>query len=169
MTGASGIQFIKWLCLPNCVIQYCRSHDGSGHMGVGKTYDRILRHFFWPRMKRDVAAYIRTCQVTGKPNQSMKVAPLYPISSVDQPFEHLVLDCVGPLPRSRSGALYLLTVMCQSTRYPAAYPMRTLTAKSVVRTLTQFVYLRHTKGCSERPRLKFLILSVCTGLGTTAR
>lgn len=29
--------------------------------------------------------------------------------------------------------------MCASTRYPAAYPLRTITAKSVVKALTQFI------------------------------
>lgn len=72
-------------------------------------------------------------------NQKIKAAPLYPIPAISQPFEHLIADCVGPLPRSRSGAQYLLTVMCQSTRYPPAYPLRTLTAKSVVRALSQFI------------------------------
>jgi transposase InsO family protein len=118
------------------------SHDECGHMGVRKTYDRILRYFFWPRLKRDVASYIKTChtcQLTGKPNQSIKPVPLCPIMAIGQPFEHLIIDCVGPLPRSRSGAIYLLTVMCQSTRYPAAYPLRTITTKSVVRALTQFI------------------------------
>ena len=99
------------------------SHDESGHLGVRKTYDRILRYFFWPRIKRDVAEYIKschTCQLTSKPNQSLKPVPLCPIPAISQPFEHLIIDCVGPLPPSNSGAVYLLTVMCQSTRYPAA-------------------------------------------------
>ena len=29
--------------------------------------------------------------------------------------------------------------MCQTTRYPAAYPLRTITTKSVLRVLTQFM------------------------------
>lgn len=101
-----------------------------------------MRHFFWPRIKKDVAAYIKkshTCQLTGKPNQSITPAPLSPIPAIGQPFEHLIIDCVGPLPQSRSGAVYLLTVMCQSTRYPAAYPLHTIMARSVVRALTQFI------------------------------
>lgn len=56
-----------------------------------------------------------------------------------QPFEHLIVDCVGPLARSKAGYCYLLTVMCQSTRYPAAYSLRTITAKAVVGALTQFI------------------------------
>ncbi len=119
------------------------AHDGAaGHMGVRKTYDRILRHFFWPRLKSDVSTFIKTChicQLTGKPNQTVTPAPLQPIPAVRQPFEHLIIDCVGPLPRSKSGCSYLLTVMCQSTRYPAAYPLRTISARSVVKALSQFI------------------------------
>uniref|UniRef100_A0A8C1I8K6 Gypsy retrotransposon integrase-like protein 1 n=1 Tax=Cyprinus carpio TaxID=7962 RepID=A0A8C1I8K6_CYPCA len=119
------------------------SHDKlAGHLGVKKTYHRILCHFFWPKLKKDVSQYIKTChtcQLTGKPNQKIKPAPLFPIPAVSPPFEHLIIDCVGPLPRSKSGSIYLLTVMCASTRYPAAYPLRTITAKSVVKALTQFI------------------------------
>lgn len=107
-----------------------------------KTYDRVLRHLFWPRLKKDISVHIKnccTCQLTGKRNQAIKPAPLQPIPAISQPFEYLILDCVGPLPQSKSGSQYLLTVMCQNTRYPAAYPLRSITAKSVVKALTQFI------------------------------
>lgn len=78
------------------------------------------------------------CQLTPKLNQVLKPVPLKPIVTASEPFEHLVIDCVGPLPKSKSGSAYLFTVMCQTTRYPAAYPLRTITAKSVVKALTQF-------------------------------
>ena len=118
------------------------AHDESGHLGIRKTYDRVLRFFFWPRLKRDVAKYVKTChtcQLTSKPNQCLKPAPLCSIPAVSQPFEHLIVDCVGPLPAAKSGCSYLLTVMCQTTRYPAAYPLRSISAKSVIKALTQFI------------------------------
>lgn len=39
------------------------AHDNplAGHFGVKKTYDQILRHFFWPGLKRDVARYCKSC------------------------------------------------------------------------------------------------------------
>lgn len=67
--------------------------------GVRMFYDYIL---FWPRLKRVVSRYINTYQVTGKPNQIIKPAPLVPIPVVAQSFEHLIIDCVGPLPESVS-------------------------------------------------------------------
>lgn len=124
----------------SCVLR--AAHDQCGHFGVRKTYLCALKHFFWPRMKRDIAQYIKSChvcQLTGKPNQTVKPAPLQPIPVLCEPFEYLLIDCVGPLPVSKSGSKYLLTVMCQTTRYPAAYPLRTITAKAVVKALSQFI------------------------------
>jgi hypothetical protein len=86
--------------------------DVAGHFGVRKTYNSVVRHFYWPRMKKDVARFIKTChvcQLAGKPNQSIKPAPLYP-KAVGQPFGYLLIDCVGPLPPSKSGCVNLLTV-----------------------------------------------------------
>ncbi len=102
-----------------------------------KTYDRILRQFYWPRLKKDIRT-CHTCQVTGKPNHLLKPVPLSPIAVTSKPFEHLIIDCVGPLPPSK-GSAYLLTVMCQATRYPAAYAIQRITTKAVVKALTQFI------------------------------
>ena len=118
--------------------------DIAGHMGVKKTCDRLLRYFFWPGLRKDVAGFIKTChtcQMTSKPNETIKPAPLYPIPAVSKPFEHLIIDCVGPLPPSKTGSIYLLTVMCQTTRYPAVYPLRTITTRSIVKALSQFIFI----------------------------
>ena len=117
-------------------------NEVAGHTGVQKTYDRVVRWFCWPRLRRHVSSYLKTCcvcQLTGKPNQQIPVAPLQPIPAVSSPFEYLIVDCVGPLPRSKAGHLYLLTVMCQSTHYPVAYPLRSITTKSVLKALTTFM------------------------------
>ena len=106
-----------------------------------KTYARILKHFFWPGLKQDVSQYCRTCptcQLTGKPNQKIPAAPLCPIPAIGEPFERVIIDCVGPLPRTKSGNQYLLTIMCAATRFPEAVPLRKITATSVIKALTKF-------------------------------
>lgn len=80
-----------------------------------------------------------TCQLTGKPNQSLKPAPLYPIPAISQTFEYLIIDCVGPFKKSKAGSEYLPAIMCQVTRYPDVYPLHSVTAKQVVKALTQFI------------------------------
>lgn len=56
----------------------------------------------------------------GKPNWPLQPAPLWPAPAVGEPFEHVLVDCVGPLPKAKSGNLFLLTVICISTCFPEA-------------------------------------------------
>ena len=41
------------------------AHDTpmAAHVGVGKTHRRVLQHFYWPRISRDVKQYCRSCRV----------------------------------------------------------------------------------------------------------
>ena len=113
-------------------------------MGISKTYQRILSHFFWPGLKNDVVNYCRschTCQIVGKPNQVIPPAPLLPIPAFHEPFSRVLIDCVGPLPKSRSGNMYLLTIMCTSTRFPEAIPLRNIKAKTIIKALMKFFTL----------------------------
>lgn len=119
------------------------AHDSvaGGHLGVKKTYLKILRNFFWPGLKSEVVKHCRSChvcQLVGKPNQPIPPAPLQPIPVVAEPFERVLLDCVGPLPKAKSGHQYLLTIMCAATRYPEAIPLRTLKTKTIVKALLKF-------------------------------
>uniref|UniRef100_A0AAZ1Y236 Integrase catalytic domain-containing protein n=1 Tax=Oreochromis aureus TaxID=47969 RepID=A0AAZ1Y236_OREAU len=89
----------------------------------------------------DVALYCRSChvcQVSGKPSQVIPPAPLHPIPAIGEPFEHVIVDCVGPLPKTKAGYQYILTIMCAATRFPEAIPLRSLRAKAVVKALVQF-------------------------------
>ncbi len=103
------------------VLSVAHDHELSGHLGIRKTYDQLLKHFFWPSMKSDVAKFCKSChacQIAGKPNQIPPPAPLKPIPVLGEPFERILIDCVGPLPKTKSGNSYLLTLMCASTRFP---------------------------------------------------
>ncbi len=123
------------------ILSVAHDHELSGHLGIKKTYNNLLKHFFWPGMKSTVSQYCRSChacQVAGKPNQVISPAPLKPIPVMNEPFEKLVIDCVGPLPRTKSGHSYLLTLMCSATRFPEAIPLRTLKTPAIVKALVKF-------------------------------
>uniref|UniRef100_A0A9J8B112 Gypsy retrotransposon integrase-like protein 1 n=1 Tax=Cyprinus carpio carpio TaxID=630221 RepID=A0A9J8B112_CYPCA len=123
------------------VLKIAHEHVLSGHLGVTKTYKRVSRYFFWPGLKSAVSKFCRSCaacQIAGKPNQKLPVAPLRPIPVMREPFERLLLDCVGPLPKSKSGHEYILSIMCTSTRFPEAIPLRSTKAHIIVRELIKF-------------------------------
>ena len=105
------------------------AHDSplSGHFGTRKTTLRILEHFYWPGILSYVKRFCRTChtcQRIGKPNKPIPRAYLQPIPAFDEPFGKIIIDVVGPLPKSKTGKEYLLTIMCLSTRFPEAIPLK---------------------------------------------
>ena len=128
----------------NGVLSMAHETPLAGHLGVSKTYNKILNHFFWPLIKTDVSNFCRschTCQMVGKPNQKIPRAPLHPILAFEEPFSRVIIDCVGPLPNTKSGNEFLLTIMCASTRFPEAIPLRNIKAKTIVRALIKFFTL----------------------------
>ena len=113
----------------------------SGHFGVSKTCKRILQNFYWPRLKKDVKWFVKSChqcQVVGSPNIKVTKAPLKPIPVVKEPFHEILIDIVGPLPKTKAGYIYLLTILDRTTRYPEAVPLRSMKADKVVQALVEF-------------------------------
>ena len=122
------------------------AHDTplSGHLGINKTYQKVLSHFYWPGLKKDVVQYCKTChtcQMVGKPNQVIPKARLHPIPAFEEPFSRVLIDCVGPLPKTKTGNQYILTIMCAATRFPEAIPLRNIKVKSIVKALIKFFTL----------------------------
>ena len=61
--------------------------------------------------------------------------------SPKEPFSRIIVGCVGPLPKTRSGNQYLLTIMCATSRFPETIPLRNIKAKTIVKALTKFFTL----------------------------
>ena len=100
--------------------------------------------------------------MVGKPNQKIPVAPLKPIPAFEEPFSKVIIDCVGPLPKSKSRNQYILTIMCASTRFPKAIPLTNITAPKISKALVNF-FSWLTKRDPVRSRVKFYVRVISTG------
>lgn len=131
----------------NCRIEVMKlAHSGplAGHLGVNKTCSQILSHFYWPRIWSDMRKFCRewhVCQMVGNPNQKNPIAPLRPTPVFTEPFSKVMIDCVGPLPKTKAGNQYLLTIMCTLTHFPEAVLLRNIKAKTIVKALVKFFTL----------------------------
>lgn len=110
----------------------------AGHLGYKKTYDRIASRFFLPGLHTDVPKYFQSCavcQLSGAKN--VPRFPLQPLPITDIPFSRRAMDVVGPLEKTQAGNHFILLVCDYSTRYPAAFPLRDITAKQIAYALLQ--------------------------------
>ena len=93
------------------LVEVAHASDMSGHFGVKKTYEKLLREYFWPDVNFSVKKYCKKSKViqkVGKPQNNPRVNPCKPVLAVCQPCEELTLDCVEPLPKVE-GNEYLFT------------------------------------------------------------
>ena len=118
------------------VLSLAHSIPMAGHLGKEKTRKRIMQHFYWPTIYKDVEHFCRCCRQCQKSfNKGVPKAPLVPLPIVSTPFEKIAMDIVGPLPRSRSGHWYILVICDYSTRYPEAIPLRSIDAEHIAEEL----------------------------------
>ena len=114
------------------ILKLAHESPMGGHLGINKTYSKITKHFYWPsnsalccRILQDLSHLSNGRKAQTKKNP---VAPLKPIPAFEEPFSKVIIDCVGPLPKTKSRNQYLVTSMCASTRFPEAIPLTNITA-----------------------------------------
>ena len=69
----------------------------AGHMGVAKTKHRILEHYFWPKISRDVKRFVKqcvVCQMKG-PKGNFTKAPIQKGVTATRPFQKIAIDIIG--------------------------------------------------------------------------
>ena len=107
------------------VLELAHTHSLAGHFGGKKTFARLSGRFLWPRMWVEVKEFVRSCSGCQRASRKDQArAPLQPLQVESEPFSKVAYDIVGPLPKSRSGYRYVLTMMDLFSKFPAAVPLK---------------------------------------------
>ena len=61
---------------------------------------------------------------------------------MEEPFERIARDIMGPLPKTKQGHRYILVICDYATRYPNAIPLKKFTAPEIVKKLVEY-FSRH--------------------------
>ena len=82
---------------------------------------------------------MRTCDVFQKLGKEGKLAPaqLINLPLIDEPWSRIACDIIGTLPISKEKNRFILTVICMSTHFPEAIPLRRHTAVDVAHVLAE--------------------------------
>ncbi len=90
---------------------------GLVHPGVCTSTRLVSNRFVWPRLVGDIKEWSRQCVACGRAKVTqVEHSGVEKIPTPRPRFSHLHLDLVGPLPASRDGSTYLLTMIDHSTR-----------------------------------------------------
>ena len=116
------------------------AHAGvmSGHQGVHRTLERVIKSFWWPGMSNDVNLFCHSCDICQRTVSKGRIpkVPLRKMPIIDTPFKRVAVDLVGEIfPASSRGHRYILTVVDYATRYPEAVPLKNISTITVAKAL----------------------------------
>lgn len=133
---------LKWR--RTTIIKHHNAID-AGHPGQAKTLELISRNYWWPQMKVDIVAYVRSClrcqQTKTFPAKPIGLLQPNPIPSA--PWTDISVDMIVGLPNSQ-GFDALLNVVDRFTKMIHVIPTTaTVTAQGIARLYRDNVWKLH--------------------------
>lgn len=130
----------RWLVPKQCIWFIIRAnHDEVGHFAVDKTVERIRSKYWFPRLKKTVAKYIKNCLncIYFKNIHGKKPGKLYPIPKHARPFHTLHIDHLGPFVKTTQQNCYLLVLVDSFTKFVFISAVKNTKSKVVVNELNK--------------------------------
>ena len=103
------------LCVPagerRRVLEEAHDNPTAGYLGIAKTLCRLTRHYYWSGLMREGAGHVRNCPSCQKHKPSQQPLPgTIHATTVNQPWEMVSVDLIGPKPRSYRGNTWVLVM-----------------------------------------------------------
>ena len=90
----------------------------------------LSRHYWWPRMRKDVAQWCKSCLACATRHVGRVLKPLLTPIPVEGPFDRIGVDVVE-LPVSKKGHKYAAAFMDYLTKWPEAFSTKDQTAPTI--------------------------------------
>ena len=121
-----------------------RSHDQMGHQGIDKVYQRILKRFEWPGMKKACEKWVTACLSCQQVKDPRKLR--FPLQSIESSeFNEVVQIDHQKICMTDTGYNQVLVMIDHFTKYAEAVPCITASAEETCDHLINTWIARH--GC----------------------
>ncbi len=130
------------------------NHDAAsaGHRGFDKTYNALMRLYFWFGMYADAKAWVKSCPGCAKGKRrtiaghgTAQHQGLMPMKF--RPFERVVFDLIGPLPESRDGMKHILISVDAHSSETKLDALKTRNSEDIANIMLKRVVL--AEGCPK--------------------
>ncbi|KAE9522533.1 hypothetical protein AGLY_017069 [Aphis glycines] len=139
-------QTMNLIALPNNrineILNDFHDHPISGHLGIDKTYNKIIQRYFWPTIYKDIRKYVTSCLSCQKRKSDKKATYGQMLTSpkiIGTPFQRFTIDYIGSINPPSNGNSYILVGTCATTKYAIAKSYKNADAKSTVAYLIDII------------------------------
>ena len=129
-----------------------RSHDQMGHQGIDKVYQRILKRFEWPGMKKACEKWVTACLSCQQVKDPRKLR--FPLQSIESSeFIEVVQIDHQKICMTDSGYNQVLVIIDHFTKYAEAVPCITASAEETCNHLRRDYERELTKELMRRSQV----------------
>ena len=108
-------------------------HRQLGHIGYTKMLNFMRDRYTWKGLTDDVKNHIANCIPCAERKSSGNILGVKRLSIVaERPFQKVMIDVCGPLPKSQKGYQYILGLVDVFSRYVMMIPMKETTTATIV-------------------------------------
>ena len=132
------------VCVPRDKVEaVLREIHHASHDGVRRTYLKAARRFWWPKMRKSIAKFVKNCDDCARAKAVLrKRRSIVRARSFRRPMELLGMDLWGPLPSTDKGHKWVLTIIDAFTRFVFFIPLKEATADAIVESLVHDVFAK---------------------------
>ena len=121
------------------ILQLCHASYLSGHQGIFKTHQRILKRFWWPKLFHDVVEYIKNCTLCQKVKPEYKKKGLMGVRCwPSKPLDFVSIDSLVDLPPTTRGNRHILVVNDHFSKFIKLYPIKNRLAETAAKCLSDY-------------------------------
>ena len=114
-----------------------------GHFGIARTMGIVQQQYYWLGITKDVKDIVASCpECTAKRVQWAKTTELRPVP-VEGPWHRVVMDLVGPLPRTARGNTFIVSAIDHFTKWAEAAPLQDRYSAQVGEFILRDLIARH--------------------------
>jgi hypothetical protein len=127
------------------ILHDCHDASISGHQGWLRTYERISRNYYWPKMEKDVKSYVSTCDSCqrNKPSNHRPFGLLHPLPIPSRRWSDIAMD-FSDAPLTEQGHDAIVVFVDRLTKRVILVPTeKSATALDTARIFIDNVFRHH--------------------------
>jgi transposase InsO family protein len=119
----------------------------AAHLGVHKTYEKILSRFHWKGLFQAVKNYVLSCPACSARKDPKRAAEFPTISFVPEglAMEDISYDALGPFPITAAGNRHIIIFMCRLTKWCECFAVPSVDEHTVAKLIAEELMPRY--GC----------------------
>ena len=126
------------------IMQYCHTSLDTMHQGAQRLINLVRNIVYWKGINKDIINFVAECKACNVGKRVLNDRAGYmKLFEASKPFEVVHMDIVGPLPVTRSGNRFILTMMDRYSRMIKMVPLPTVTANCIAMEFRQHWLLNY--------------------------